>query len=358
MNQIGRIMPTLSKMSRKLVGRLQDPRRDFRSSFRLLTASAAFITFFLALSGVHFGYVVLAPGPAPDVGKLTKIEATTYASKGSFHMTTALIDYPDGVDFRSAIHAWLDPQRELIPREFVFPKSQTREEADAEHVAQMTESQEAAVLAALKELGIPPTDDGALILSTAKKSPAHKTLKAGDVIVAVDRKPVVKVTDLAGLLAGRKPGDTVTLGIRRDGQPIDVLVQTIESPKEPGKTLVGVVVRQSRRLPIKVKVDARDIGGPSAGLMFALAIYDALTPEDLTKGHKIAGTGTIDGETGVVGPIGGIEQKVIGAKRLGADIFIAPDQDLEGARAAADKGMRVIGVSNLREAIAALRRIR
>lgn len=357
MNQIGRTMSTLPKMPGQLLRGLRDPSPDVRAFIRRFTAGAAVITFVLALSGIHFGYVALAAGPTRDVGKLTKIEATIYASKGSFHLTTALIEYPEGVGLGSAIGAWLDPQRDLIPREFVFPKNQTREEADAKHVAEMTQSQEAAVLAALTELGMPPKDDGALIVSTVRKSPARRILKAGDVIVALDRKPVVEVKDIAGLLARAKPGDAVMVTFRRDGQLSDVSVKTIGSSKEPGKPIIGVTVRQSRQLPIKVKISARDIGGSSAGLMFALAIYDALTPDDLTKGHKIAGTGTIKGETGAVGQIGAIEQKVIGAKRLGADIFIAPAGDLEGARAAADKDMKVIGVSTLGEAIAALRQI-
>ncbi len=351
-------MATLPKMPGSLLRGLHDPSHHLHSSLKRFTAAAAVITFLGALSGIHFSYVALAAGPTRDVGKLTKIEATTYVSKGSFHMTTVLIEYPDGVALPSAIVTWLDPQRDLIPREFVFPKNQTREEADAQHVAQMTESQEAAVLAALTELGMPPIDDGALIENTVRKSPASRSLKGGDVIVAVNRKPVVMVTDLAPLVSGAKPGDSLTVTIRRDGKLSDASVQTIESTKEAGKSIIGVTVRQSRHLPFRVKIGERDIGGPSAGLMFALAIYDALTPDDLTKGHKIAGTGTINGETGAVGEIGGIEQKVIGAKILGADIFLSPIRNLEGARAAADKDMKVIGVSTLGEAIAALRRLK
>lgn len=302
-----------------------------------------------ALPRVRIPYLALEAGPSEDAAKLTKISGQTYPSKGSFHITTALIRYPDGLLIPDALKIAVDPKKDLIRRELVYPSDATRKETDKKHADQMEESQNSAAIAALKELGY-ATEAGAEVRSITKGSKALDILRVGDVIVGVQGSPVKAVSDLTPLIRAHPIGARLTVSLLRDGSEIQATVETIESPEDKGQPVLGITVSQYRNMPFSIDIEADQIGGPSAGLVFALSVYDLLEPTDLTGGRIIAGTGTID-PTGRVGSVGAVTQKIRAAQKIHAKVFIVPKKDLAEARKAANGGIEVIGVSTLRQAI-------
>lgn len=297
--------------------------------------------------------LIVAPGPARNAAEVVKIEgAPTFSSEGSFLITTVTIADASLVD---ALRGWASAEVSVVPRSAIYPPGTTREELDRETATQMDDSQLNAAVAALRALGYELPRDGALIRATVRGLPAARELRAGDVIVAIDGRAVATPEDASAMISARRPGETLRMTVRRDGETRDFEVRVAQS-KALNKPVIGVQIIQSHRLPFEITIEAGEIGGPSAGLTFALTIVDLLSPEDLTHGRTIADTGTID-SSGNVGPIGGISQKVAAARKLGARVFLVPSKQLAEARAAAPPDMIVIGVSTLREALDALRRI-
>lgn len=301
------------------------------------------------LPRVRIPYLALEAGPTEDAAKLTRIEGRTYASKGSFHITTALIRYPDGLLIPDALRIAVDPKKDLIRRELIYPSDVSKKETDKKHADQMEESQHAAAIAALKELGF-MTENGAEVRAVTKGSKAVDVLRPGDVIVGVDGDPVRALADLTPLVRAHRIGDQVLLSVLREGSAMDAKIETVESPANKGKPALGITVSQHRNMPFQIDIEADRIGGPSAGLVFALSVYDLLEPADLTGGLIIAGTGTIDA-SGKVGRVGAVTQKIRAAEKIHAKLFIVPQEDLAEARKAADGRIKVVGVSSLRQAI-------
>jgi PDZ domain-containing protein len=217
----------------------------------------------------------------------------------------------------------------------------------------MRESNRSAEEVAFGELGFGrPKGDGARVLDTVPDYPAAEVLQAGDRIVAVDGQRVQTTCDVGRTIDTHEIGDEVAVTIIRDGKRRVFRIKTVASPEDQGAPFLGVFMEpiNYRFTPgVDVKFDPGDIAGPSAGLMFALTLYDQLTPDDLTDGRTIAGTGTISCDGGV-GPIGGIEQKVAGAEREGAEIFLAPAANFAAAEGAATD-IEVVEISNFSEAI-------
>jgi PDZ domain-containing protein len=288
------------------------------------------------------------------VAELIKIAAPqTYRSKGTIHITTVRLNE---ANLLTALQGWIDPSIDVVPRSAVYPPEVTREEHDAELAAQMDESQYAASVSALRELGYGLDPDGALVRATVKGTPAEKALKPGDVLVAVDGKAVTTPAELLKLMEGRAVGSEVKLSFRRDGANQDVTVKLVAGEAPERRAIIGIEIIQDYKLPFAINIEAKEIGGPSAGLMFAVAIVDILDPDDLTGGGVIAGTGEID-ESGNVRAIGGIEQKIEAAERIRARVFLTPDGELSQARQAADSNMKLVGVRNLHDAVSALREV-
>ena len=184
-------------------------------------------------------------------------------------------------------------------------------------------------------------------------------LKVGDTITAAQGQQVQTANDLVNLVRRQKPGSTILLTVKRGSDSFDVKVPTKESDTEPGIAVVGIMIETynfGHNLPVQIDIDSENIGGPSAGLMFTLGIMDAMTPDGLTAGHKVAGTGTVSLD-GKVGPIGGVEQKVIGAERAGAEYFLAPKDNYQAARSAA-RNIHVVQVDTVDDAIAFLRTLK
>ena len=303
--------------------------------------------------------LVLEPGPAPDVEERSKIGAQTYPSEGSIHLTTARVNNPSGSTTVEILKGLFDSDQHVVPRDSIYPPGQSDEQTEGTQAAQMTQSESDAATAALYELGMPSVDDGVFINEVLSDGPSDGKLKAGDVITGIDGTPISTIDGMGKLMDALKPGDEVEVQVRREGAEDSFELRTRKAEKD-GKAELGITVSQSRRPPIEIRIDAEDIGGPSAGLIFALSIYDRLIPEDLTGGLIIAGTGTIEnkpGESGKVGEVGSVDLKVKGAEMIGADVFLVPRKELDDARKAAQPGMKVIGISTLSDAIKELRKL-
>lgn len=319
----------------------------------LLVASLAILV--AAVTRVHIPYVVLAPGPTRDVAKLTTIAANTYSSQGSFHVTTALVKDDDGIPLDVAIKAFLDDDETLLPREAIFPPDSTRKETDLRNAADMSESQLDAAVAALGLLGMEAAKEGAFVQDVSKDSKGRGTILPGDIIVSVEGKPVMARDDLGPAIQAHPIGTVVTMHVVRGDETKTISFPTIESPEAKGRPVLGITVVQNYRLPFDVDIDAGEIGGPSAGLVFALSIYDLLEPSDLTGGRRIAGTGVIRAD-GTVEAVGAVAQKTKGAIAARASVFVVPKGEVAEAKKAADgTSLQVIGVSSLAEAIQLLR---
>ena len=224
----------------------------------------------------------------------------------------------------------------------------------------MTESQKVAAVVALDHLGykVHATSGGVTIVLVEKGAPAAKVLRTSDVIVAADGHKVTSVLALRAVLAKHRPGDVVRITFARAGKRKTVAIKTVADPQDSKRALVGVSARDNLtvKLPVKIKIDAGGVGGPSAGLAFALDILQELG-RNVTHGHKVAATGEIALD-GTVGPIGGVKQKTFGARKAGVDAFLVPaGENAQEARRYAD-GLRIIPVKNFPQALRALATLR
>jgi PDZ domain-containing protein len=305
-------------------------------------------------------YAVEMPGPTADVlGEqndtplITISGATTYPTTGQLRLTTVSATgtpgYPSSV--ANVVRGWLSPSDVVLPTERLVPAGQTQQQINDMNTQEMTSSQENATVAALTELGytVPAT---LTVAGTTDGSDAAGKLKDGDVLTSIDGKALPDYQTLVDTLAAVKPGATITLGITRGGNRLDVPIVTGTRSDGTG-ALIGVFVDPTFDFPVDVKIQIDGIGGPSAGMMFALGIVDRLTPADEANGQHIAGTGTVE-VTGAVGAIGGIRQKLVGARRDGATWFLAPKANCGDVVGHVPAGLHVVAVSTLREGVAAV----
>ncbi|MGN6678665.1 MAG: YlbL family protein, partial [Streptosporangiaceae bacterium] len=309
-------------------------------------------------------YVALLPGPTyntlgPLNGKpVVQISGhRTYTAPGHLNMVT--VSYIGGpganppFNIFAALQAWLSPHEAVVPQEELFPPGQTQQQVVKQDTEQMVNSQQTAQAAALCQLGIRFTTIDT-ISGTISGLPARGRLHRGDVITAVDGKPVTCKSSAATMIRARPVGHRVVLTIERSNTRHTVVLRTASFKGEP---VIGVNVVESFKFPFNVKINIGNVGGPSAGMMFALAIIDKLTPGNLTGGKFIAGTGEITVD-GVVGPIGGIQQKMAAARAAGASVFLAPAGNCADTSGSVPAGLRVVKVSTLRGAIAALKAVK
>lgn len=307
-------------------------------------------------------YVTMKPGQTVDtLGETDKgpiIEfgpkAKTYDTTGQLRMTTVSVTSPDSnVNLIQAVQAWFNSETALVPRDLVYPPDQSVEEAEEETHLEMTGSQASAQIAGLTEAGY-DVDEVVQVMGVAPDGPADGELKPGDRLTEVDGKPVDTSDSAVDVIRDRKPGDTVTLKIERDGDVRTVEVTTEPSPDDKSVPIVGVEVSMTGDFPFTIKYNVDPaIGGPSAGAMFALAIYDKLTPGPLTDGHVVAGTGEINSE-GRVGSIGGVQQKIVAAREAGADLFLVPKENCGEAVEADVEGVELVEMGTLHQAVTSL----
>lgn len=300
-------------------------------------------------------YAVLSPGPATNALGTSNgqrlIQVTghpTYPTTGALDFTTVRVYGGPGthVNLFIAVKAWLSGSDAVIPEELEFPKNKTTQQIDQQNAQDMTTSQEDAATAALRELGI-TVPEVITVASRTANAPAAKVLRDGDIITSIDGVQLTSNDQLHAAIEKHKPGAVLKLGLIRNKKALTVLAKTT---KDGDRTLLGITPGITFKMPFAVKIDTHDVGGPSAGTMFALAVYDTLTPGSLTGGKRIAGTGTIDPHDGAVGAIGGIAQKMIGAKDAGAQWFLAPDSNCDEVVGHVPDGLRVVKISTLHEA--------
>lgn len=303
-------------------------------------------------------FVQLEPGPTFDTlgkdGRNTDIividGAPTTTSAGQLRFLTVGV-IPE-LTLLDAIRGWINGDDAVVPRELVYPPDKTQEEIDKRNAEDFANSQSAAETAALTELGYP---EQIVVQAVTPGSPADGVLRPGDIIRAVDGVPATSAETLLDAIRGKPAGTTLTLQLARDGQPVTVQVTTKAS--DDGVPRVGFTPELKSSAPFTIDIPIEGIGGPSAGLMLALGIIDKIKPEDLTGGKIIAGTGTIDA-AGTVGPIGGVPQKIIGAKNAGATIFLTPKDNCAEAVANERPGLMLVRVDTLDMALTALDTLR
>jgi Lon-like protease len=318
---------------------------------RLLTVAAAIaftVGAFTVPIPVIFGYL---PGPVEDVERLVTVKgATTYSSEGSLYLTTVSVD-PE-VTLVEWIEMAVDPTKAVVSRQEVTG-GHSLDDLQREQEQEMATSKRDAEVVAIGAVGLAHArGDGALVEGTVADQPADDILKDGDVIVSVDGHRTPTLCDVGREIGEHEPGDDIQLEVLRgDGRSNNFTMTASENPSIPGRAYLGIAMAPDYEFDpgFDVQFKTGDIAGPSAGLMFALGLYDQLTPEDLTDGRQIAGTGVI-GCDGSVQPIGGIEQKVAGAERRGAAIFLTPKANAQGARAAADE-IQIVPVESFEDAV-------
>ena len=324
-------------------------RRIIRYAVWLLFVGA---TAFVSLA--PSGYVIDVPGPAFNVlGKvdhksvLIVHNAKTYKTTGSLYaLTVSQIGNPEQpVSLLQTWLASLDPSQELVPMDVAFPPNVEVDQIYAEDTAMMVGSQQDAQAAALNYLGI-EYGKRVIVSSMMKNSAAIGKLAPGDFIDSVNGEKITDIDQL-GVAIQNYDGTPIRVGITRDDKASVVQV----SPKKvDGRFYLGVYVDFKYDFPFRIAVDLGDVGGPSAGTMFALGMIDNLTPGALVGDRSVAGTGTID-ELGEVGPIGGIVQKLYSAKNAGATVFLAPAENCAETVGKVPSGLSVYRISKLSDAV-------
>lgn len=300
-------------------------------------------------------YVAQVPGPTfntlgdIDGSKIITVEGRApNAVSGNLNLTTVGVSR-GGLSLVQAVRGWFDSEVAVVPEEAVYPPGHSeRETRDANRQAFLT-SEQAAESAALGHLGYPVK---VVVQDVPKGSPSESRLAVGDTIEAIDGRPTPDDDTLTKVLTGIPGGTTVTVAGTRLGTPRQVTVTT-KAAKGRAGSLLGVSVLAQPSAPFDVRIDVKDVGGPSAGLMLTLGILDLVGKEDLTAGAVVAGTGTID-QKGDVGPIGGITLKMAAAKSIGAQLFLVPAGNCAEAKGVADPGFPLARVADLDDALKAL----
>lgn len=307
----------------------------------------------VAAWNVTLPYIALSPGPLYDVADFVILgDGEPEQSDGDLYMLTVVQQQVNIFEYALAA---FDPAIDLFERNRIRPDDVTREEQREINLRSMEESKTTAILVALDRLGyeITVTGEGLKVASLLDNVPAAEVLQQGDVIVAVEGVEVSIAPDGIAEITSYEIGDTITLTIERGDQELDVDVLLIEHTDFTGRPMVGFMaetVNPSFELPIEVDIDTQNIGGPSAGLMYTLAVMDALNGEDLTRGWRIAGTGTIRSD-GTVGAIGGIRQKVVAAQEAGAQYVFVPMSNFEAASTVVDDDVELVAIESLDEAL-------
>lgn len=322
-------------------------------------------------------YSEMSPGPTVntlgDHGGEPVLQISghkTYTTSGHLNMTTVRVTSADyKMNLVEAVYGWLSHDNKVVPHDTLYPDGKTEQQSTQENAEEFSESQESAKVAALKELGV-PVKSWVIVSTVLKGSPSEGKLHAGDVIKAVDGTAVRQPADVATLVTKHKPGEDVVFTVvpakeqaaaekahRTATKTEQVTLTTTTSTGGEKRAIVGISAGTDHTFPFSIDIKLADVGGPSAGLMFALGIYDKLTPGDLTGGKFVAGTGTI-ADDGTVGPIGGISLKTIGARSKGAQYFLTPADNCAEAAKDTPGGLTLVKVKTIDDALGALKDIR
>lgn len=330
-----------------------------RRGLTLVVASGLLVIVVVVGLLINVPYVELRPGPTyntlgqVDGVTLIKIDGrSTYPTSGHLNLTT--VSVVSSVSLPGAIAGWFETDTAVVPREVVYPPGQSVAQTQAQEAQQMQQSQQHAIVAALCAARI-PFQATVSVGDVSAGTPAAAVLHRGDVITAVDGQPVTGC-NLRQLIRDRPAGQQVRLTLNRGGQTQTVTARTVATG--PDRTpVIGFTPLIDAHPGFKIEIQLQNVGGPSAGLMFALGIYDKLTPGDLTGGRFVAGTGEID-DSGDVIQIGGIREKIAAARSQGATVFLTPAANCAEAVQDLPAGIRLVKVSTVPDAINALAALR
>ncbi len=324
----------------------------------------------LVLALVPAPFVIEQPGPVfntlgndQPVGSKSSGDAkplitipgkTTYPTAGSLDLlTVSVVGDPDQrPNWLEIALAWFQPSKAVLPVDVVFPPGTTTEQSNAENAALMVDSQQDAVAAALNKLGY-EFPEAVAVKQIVKGTGAAAVLKVGDEITSVNGMPVPGISTLRSLVEKNGTDKAAEIGIVRGGAASTVSLTPV---KAAGQTVLGIGAGMDYTFPFDVKIQLDNVGGPSAGQMFALGIMDKLTPGELNGGKRVAGTGTIDNE-GNVGAIGGIRQKMFGAQAAGAKYFLAPASNCNEVTGHIPGGLKVFAVKTLDDSLKVLQAV-
>jgi len=337
-------------------------RRRVRLGWWLLAIAAVGVS---AVSLVPAPYVIEQPGPVYDTLGSVAIDGAdaplivipkepTFPTTGSLYLlTVSVVGNPDNPpNWFEIATAWFDQSRAVVPIEQIYPPGVTVEVSNQQGQQEMQSSQQDAIAAALTHLG-DDVKSTLYVVGTAPGLPAEGQLLAGDTIVSVNADSFTNVDSLRAAVAANGTTAPATFEIERGGVAMTKSITPIANTTGDGAAIVGITVGTRYVFPFDVSIQLDNVGGPSAGMMFALGIIDKLTPNSLTGGEMIAGTGTITAD-GTVGPIGGIRQKMFGARRAGATYFLAPESNCDEVTGHIPNGLRVFAVATLDDSVADL----
>ncbi len=314
----------------------------------------AVITILLvAANYIKVDFYITAPGVALPLSEIISVEKGEKDAAGAFYLTA--VSSKQANLFNLLLISIVRPKGfSLSPKEETIPQDMDMETYLKLMEEMMSESQIYAKVVALRQMGYETqfSGEGAEISEVMESSHARDVLKPGDVIIEINDQKVDLASEAVKLIQNHQIGDVVDVKVKRDDQVLDFKIKTIESGENPEKASIGIYIFTHHRevvFPVDVEIHTENILGPSAGTMFTLEIINQLHPEDLTRGYKIAGTGTIDFD-GLVGPISGVTQKVLAAEREGAEYFLSPPDNYQEAVKAAAK-LQVIQVKTIEEAV-------
>jgi Lon-like protease len=326
-----------------------------RRILTLIVALVPIVVFGVLLAAVTVPYVSLGPGPAFDTlgevdGKqVVDIKGTqTHPTSGHLDMTT--VSQRDDLSLAEALTLWLSGQEQLMPRDLVYPPGKSRDEIDKANDADFKESEHNAEFAALGYLKYPRA---LTVVAISDPGPSVGKLQAGDSVQAVNGTPVATVDEFTSLLKHTKPGQSIEVDFRRKNAPPGQARITLGHRPKGDYGFAGVSVTDAPWAPFAVDFNLANVGGPSAGLMFSLAVVDKLTTGNLTGSKFVAGTGTITAD-GTVGRIGGIAHKMTAARTAGATVFLVPAENCYEATSQQLPGLQLVKVDKLAGAVDAL----
>jgi PDZ domain-containing protein len=322
--------------------------------------AGTFVGLFLAGAGavgawsVELPYLAFSPGPVGDAIDVVVAtdEVEIFMPDGELFFLTVSVT-ASGVNLYEAITAGIDPAVDLVRRQAVRRDDESDEEYKQRNLDAMDQSIDTAVAVALDRSGVPIEieSDGVLVVDLVDGSGAAGVLQPDDVIVAVNGEAVQLGGDIGVVIGDLSPGDTVEIDILRDTEPTTVEVELTAS-EDGSRTLIGILAQTANpRYPISI--ETANVGGPSAGMMYTLAIMDLLVEGDLSKGNLVSGTGTIRAD-GTVGSIGGVRQKVVAAEAAGAQVMLVPEGNYEEALTAPRESIELVSVATIDDALAAL----
>ena len=323
---------------------------DRGSSWPLYLVGALFAVGVLTLGAWNFElpYLAFSTGPVSDAADAIIVsDVATYPPEGELLMLTVV---SQDVNPFEALIAGADPAIDLVPKEAYRQPDESDEDYRKRVLQQMDDSQTRAITVALEYLGYEMVPTDVLITDLVPDLPAAEVLQIGDSVDRFNGTQIVRSTDLTDALDGLAPGVVADIEVTREGTTQNLQVELVARDDEESGAMIGIIVGELTEPPFPVSIRAGNVGGPSAGMMHALAIIDTLTPGEMTKGHIIAGTGTISYDA-TVGAIGGVRQKVVAAEAAGAAYILVPAGNYESALTAPRETIEIVSVATLQDAI-------